>query len=169
LLTESVMLALAAAAAGVALAAWSTRALVAWATQGVPRIEQARVDPAALAFAVALGLVSSVLCGLAPTLQLARTDTQTALRDALGASTPAVVRMILESAIRPVAAGAFVGVAAAIGATRVLASQLFDVSPTDPLTIAAVVATLFAVALAASVVPARRAATVDPSRALAAE
>jgi len=81
LLTESVVLASAAAAAGVMLAAWSTRALVAWAPDGVPRLEQAHLDLAALAFAVAVALASSVACGLAPALHLARTDTQTALRD----------------------------------------------------------------------------------------
>ena len=54
-------------------------------------------------------------------------------------------------------------------ASRVLASQLFGVSRTDPLTIAAVVATLIGVALVASAVPARRAAAVDPTRALQSE
>jgi len=50
-----------------------------------------------------------------------------------------------------------------------LSSQLFDVSPTDPLTIAAVLATLVGVASVASAVPARRAAAIDPTRALQAE
>ena len=54
-------------------------------------------------------------------------------------------------------------------ASRVLSSQLFGVSRTDPLTIAAVVATLIGVALVASAVPARRAAAVDPTRALQSE
>ena len=91
------------------------------------------------------------------------------VRIALGASTAAVVRLILNQALRPVAVGAVAGVLAALAATRALASQLVDVSPTDPLTIAAGVATLFVVALVASVVPARRAASVDPTRALLAE
>ena len=91
------------------------------------------------------------------------------VRIALGASTSSVVRLILGQALRPVAIGAGVGVAAAIAGGRVLASQLFNVSPTDPFTIAAVVATLFGVALVASAVPARRAASTDPTRALQAE
>jgi len=62
-----------------------------------------------------------------------------------------------------------IGVRMALGASRVLASQLFGVTPTDPLTIAAVVATLISVAFVASAIPARRAASTDPTRALQAE
>ena len=81
LLTESVVLALAAAGAGLLLARWFVAAVVAWSPQGVPRLEQARIDPVALGFAAALALASSIICGLAPALRLARTDVQTGLRD----------------------------------------------------------------------------------------
>jgi predicted permease len=91
------------------------------------------------------------------------------VRMALGATPGSVVRLILAQAMRPVAIGTAIGIAAALAASRVLASQLFQVSRTDPLTIAAVVATLIGVALAASAVPARRAASVDPTRALQSE
>jgi putative ABC transport system permease protein len=91
------------------------------------------------------------------------------VRIALGASAASVVRLILGQAMRPVAIGALVGTGAALATTRVLASQLVDVSPTDPLTIAAVVATIAAVAFLASAVPAHRAASIDPTRALQAE
>jgi putative ABC transport system permease protein len=91
------------------------------------------------------------------------------VRIALGATAASVVRLILGQALRPVAIGAAIGVVAALAATRVLASQLFGVSRTDPLTIAVVVATLIGVALVASAVPARRAAAVDPTRALQSE
>jgi len=91
------------------------------------------------------------------------------VRMALGATRGSVVRLILSQALRPVAVGAVLGILAATAASRVLASQLFQVSSTDPLTIAAVVATLLSVALVASAVPARRAATVDPTRALQSE
>ena len=76
---------------------------------------------------------------------------------------------MLGQALWPVAIGASVGVAAALAASTVLSSQLFGVSCTDPLTIAAVVATLIGVALVASAVPARRAAAIDPTRALQSE
>jgi putative ABC transport system permease protein len=91
------------------------------------------------------------------------------VRIALGATPGAVVRLVLGQAMRPVALGSAVGLAGALAARRVLAGQLFGVSRTDPLTIAAVMATLVGVALVASAVPARRAATVDPTRALQAE
>jgi ABC-type antimicrobial peptide transport system permease subunit len=91
------------------------------------------------------------------------------VRIALGATPGAVVRLVLGQAMRPVALGSAVGLAGALAASRVLADQLFGVSRTDPLTIAAVMTTLVGVALAASAVPARRAATVDPTRALQAE
>jgi putative ABC transport system permease protein len=91
------------------------------------------------------------------------------VRIALGASSSNVVRLILGQALRPVAIGAAVGLAGALGAGKVLTSQLFGVSTTDPVTIAAVVAMLIGVALVASAVPARRAATVDPTRALQSE
>jgi putative ABC transport system permease protein len=91
------------------------------------------------------------------------------VRMALGATTGSVVRLVLVTALRPVAIGATVGIVAALGASRVLSSQLFGVSRTDPLTIAAVLATLFVVASVASAVPARRAAAVDPTRALQSE
>jgi putative ABC transport system permease protein len=91
------------------------------------------------------------------------------VRMALGATAGSVVRLILGQALRPVAIGAAVGVAASLGASRVLSSQLVGVSRTDPLTIAAVVATLIGVALVASAAPARRAAAIDPTRALQSE
>lgn len=84
-------------------------------------------------------------------------------------SRASVVRLILGQALRPVAIGAAAGIVAALGASQVLSSQLFGVSRTDPLTIAAVLATLFVVASVASAVPARRAAAVDPTRALQSE
>jgi putative ABC transport system permease protein len=63
------------------------------------------------------------------------------------------------------AGGAF-GVAAAFGVTRYLASLLYGVRPVDPLTFTAVAIVLFAVAVAACFIPARRAISVDPMVAL---
>ena len=62
--------------------------------------------------------------------------------------------------------GIFAGIAAALGLTRLMATLLYDVKPTDPLTFAAVVIALTATALLASWVPALKAARVDPLRAL---
>jgi putative ABC transport system permease protein len=81
LLTESVVLALLAAATGVALAAWGVRALIAAAPKGVPRLEQTRLDPSVLAFALLTAVVSALLFGLAPALRAARTDVQSVLKE----------------------------------------------------------------------------------------
>jgi len=118
--------------------------------------------------AIGLVLAATGIYGVIAYFVSQRTQ-EIGVRMALGATSASVVRLILGQALRPVAVGAVVGVAAALGASRVLSSQLFGVSPTDPLTIAAVVATLIGVALAASAVPARRAAAVDPTRALQSE
>ena len=65
--------------------------------------------------------------------------------------------------------GVGIGLVGAFGLTRLLGAMLFDISPTDPSTYATVSVLLFVVALLASYLPARRAATVDPVEALRAE
>jgi putative ABC transport system permease protein len=118
--------------------------------------------------AIGLVLAATGIYGVIAYFVSQRTQ-EIGVRMALGATAGSVVWMILGQALRPVAIGAVAGVAAALAASTVLSSQLFGVSRTDPLTIAAVVATLIGVALVASVVPARRAAAVDPTRALQSE
>ena len=88
------------------------------------------------------------------------------LRMALGATRGDVVRLVMRQAARPVVLGILAGVIASAFLTRVLTSQLFDVTPGDPATFAIVAIALACVALLATLVPARRAATVDPTRAL---
>jgi putative ABC transport system permease protein len=81
LLTESAVLALVSAAAGVALAWWGIRALVSAAPDGVPRLEQTTLDPVAVGFAVAIACASALLFGLAPALRAARTDVQSVIKE----------------------------------------------------------------------------------------
>jgi len=64
------------------------------------------------------------------------------------------------------ATGVAIGLAGALGVTRFLRGLLYDVSPTDPLTLGGTCAVLLAVALLASWLPARRAASLDPMDAL---
>jgi len=88
------------------------------------------------------------------------------IRMALGAKQSDVLGMVLKQSARPVAAGVLLGLAGAFALTRVMASLLFEVSPTDPVVLGGVTLLLAAVALAAGFLPARKAARIDPLAAL---
>jgi len=88
------------------------------------------------------------------------------VRMAVGARPPDVLRLVMGQALRLAAAGVGVGLAAAIVLSRLLAGLLYGVSVRDPLTYAGIAALLGAVAVAASAIPALRAARVDPMAAL---
>jgi len=85
---------------------------------------------------------------------------------ALGAQRSDVFRAMLGGTMAVVLAGTAVGLAGAAVITRLFATMLFDVAPTDPLTFAAAVAILGATAVLAGYLPARRASQVDPLSAL---
>ena len=91
------------------------------------------------------------------------------IRMALGAGRSEVERMVLWRGLRIIAVATVLGLAAAYGAARLIASQLFGVPPTDLVTFLAVPFGLAAVAMVACWLPARRAARVDPVVALQAE
>jgi ABC-type antimicrobial peptide transport system permease subunit len=91
------------------------------------------------------------------------------VRMAMGAETADVSRMVLRQAMVLAGGGVLVGLVAAAGLTRLMASLLYGVSPMDPLTFGAVALGLSAIAMVASYIPARRAAGVDPVVALRAE
>ena len=91
------------------------------------------------------------------------------VRMALGASAPLVRGMVVRQGLVLATGGVALGLLAAFGLSRVMASLLFGVSATDPLTYGATAVALVAVAVLASWLPARRAAGVDPSTALRAE
>ncbi|MGA7523218.1 MAG: ABC transporter permease [Acidobacteriaceae bacterium] len=100
---------------------------------------------------------------------VARRTNEIGIRMALGARKEQVLRMVLGEAVWMTALGIAVGLAAALGLGRLIASQLYGLRSWDPPTLAATAGLLVLVTLAASWIPASRAADVDPSQALRAE
>jgi putative ABC transport system permease protein len=118
--------------------------------------------------ALALALAAVGIYGVLVQLVAERTR-EIGIRVALGSDPPAVRRLVLRQGMVPVAWGLATGLLAALGLTRVLASQLVGVSPAESLTLATVAMLLATVALAACYLPARRATSVDPMVALRTE
>jgi predicted permease len=119
----------------------------------------------ALFAATALALSAVGIYGVMAYFVTQRTH-EIGIRMALGASRQDVIGMVLGQGVRLAAAGVIAGVIGALLVTRAIAALLYNVSPRDPWTIAALSATLTAVALLACYIPARRATRVDPIRAL---
>jgi putative ABC transport system permease protein len=88
------------------------------------------------------------------------------VRAALGASPGNLIAMVLRQGLLLTLTASAVGLAAAVALTRFMASMLFNVAPRDPLTFALVALVLAVVAIAATLIPARRAMTVNPINAL---
>jgi len=117
---------------------------------------------------VALALAAVGLYGLISYSVTQRTK-EIGLRMALGADARSVLSSIVRQALVLTAIGLVIGLAAAFALSRVLGNLLYDISPADPLTYAAVSLVLVGVATAASLAPALRATRVDPVTALRSE
>ena len=115
--------------------------------------------------AAALGLAVVGIYGVVSYLVGERTN-EIGIRVAMGADRSDVLRMVLGEGLKMTLTGVVIGFVAALGLTRLMASLLFGVSGTDPLTFICVALLLALVALAACYLPARRAARVDPMVAL---
>ena len=120
-------------------------------------------------FAIAATLIAT--CGIYGLMAYAVTQRrrEIGVRMALGAERRDVMRLVLGRALRVVAAGVIVGLAGAVGVTRVLQTFLFGVTPTDPIAFTIVTLLLMAVGLIAAWLPARRATRIDPWAAQRAE
>jgi len=88
------------------------------------------------------------------------------IRVALGAEVKDILRLIITEGMKPALIGLLLGVAGALALGRIIASFIYGIAAHDPLTFAAVAAILAAVALLASIIPAYRAARIEPTRAL---
>jgi predicted permease len=122
----------------------------------------------ALFAVVAVGLAAIGLYGVI-SYAVSRRTQEIGVRIALGARTGDVLRMVVGQGTSLIGLGLLTGLAGGYGLARVMASQLYGVSPADPLIYASVALTLGATALLASYLPARRASRVDPIEALRTE
>ena len=100
---------------------------------------------------------------------IARQTHEIGIRMAIGAARGDVLRLVMSMGTRLVAVGVGIGLVLSLALARAIASQLWGVSPNDPVTVATVVLVLFGTGLLATWIPARRATRVDPVVALRCE
>jgi predicted permease len=119
-----------------------------------------------LLFAVSALLLAGLGVYGVVTYSVVQRQHELGLRMALGAQRVNIYALVLRDGMMPVLAGAAAGVGIAAGFARVVGSLLFEVSPSNPAIAAGAVCVLVAVGVAACLLPARRAAAIDPMRAL---
>jgi putative ABC transport system permease protein len=134
-------------------------------TRVTPRFQTMLIGAFAL---VALLLAATGLYG-SLAHSVGRRERELGVRMALGAERIGVLRMVLGQGMKVALPGLVIGMVGTFWSTRVLSGVLYGVEPNDPLTLSGVALILFAVSVAACVLPARRATTVDPVRVLKSE
>jgi ABC-type antimicrobial peptide transport system permease subunit len=121
------------------------------------------------AFALAATVLAAIGIYGVMAYAVAQRTREIGIRIALGAAAPQIAALVGRRTMRLVALGLFVGLIAAAIATQMLRSQLWGITPTDPVTFLAVSALLLMVSLAAAFFPTRRAIAVNPTTAIRAE
>jgi predicted permease len=133
-------------------------------------LDNVALDRFVTMMSAAFAVLATLLAALGLYGVLAYTVTQRTrefgLRMALGAETKSVRRLVLRQVVSMTAVGAVIGVAIAAGLSRVAESLLFQMTARDPMVFAGATVVLVAVALCAGLIPAQRAARVDPMTAL---
>ena len=119
---------------------------------------------AALALALAMAGVYGVMA-----YAVSRRTSEIGVRIAMGASRPAILRLVLGQGLQLAAAGIGIGSVLAFALSRALRSMLFAIGPTDPIVFVGVPILLLVTAAAATAIPALRASRIDPIQALRAE
>jgi putative ABC transport system permease protein len=144
----------------------------------IETLEQARADSVASPrvtahlfglFAVLALIIAVTGIGCALALSVRQRTREIGIRASLGADPMDLIHMVIRHGMGLVLAGVGLGLAGALALTRLLRALLFEVTPTDPITFAAVSLLLAAAALLACYIPARRAARIDPLAALRSE
>jgi putative ABC transport system permease protein len=146
----------------VALASVQTMEQVVGSTIAQPRVNSVVLSVFA---GIALLLAAIGIYGVTSYAVSQRTR-EIGVRMALGAKPLDVLQLVVRQGMLPVVVGLVIGLLAAVAATRVMQSLLFEVTATDPVTFTTITALLAMIAFVASVVPAWRAARVDPVEAL---
>jgi putative ABC transport system permease protein len=136
-----------------------------WASSGEPRF---RTWLMALFGAMGLTLAAIGIYGVM-TYSVAQRTREIGIRAALGATRGDLLRMVFRQSVKLATSGIVIGLALALAAGRLLGALLFAVNPADTLVLAGATGVLMFVALMSALLPARRAATVDPVVALRTE
>jgi len=129
------------------------------------RDQRLLADLAAAFAALAVFLAAVGLYG-AISYSVSRRTAEIGIRMALGADRGRVVAQVLRESFLLVGGGMAMGIALAMAAARLIASQLYGLAPRDPATLAGAAVVIVAVTMVASFVPARRASRIDPMAAL---
>jgi len=134
------------------------------------RDDSLAVEKLAATLAGAFGMLATVLAAVGlygvMAFLVARRTREIGIRMALGAVTGNVVWLVVREVLVLVGIGMLVGLPAALGLTRLLKSQLYDIAPSDPATIVVATVGIAAIAAVSAYIPARRATRIDPVKAL---